>query len=371
MKKIGNAIYCAVFVALLLLPFLFTNFKKDQISELDNSYLPELNWEEEKPVRERIAELENYLNMRIGFREQSLTWHQLLNYELFHELNHPLYLFGKDGYVFFNTDNYISDYQHLNLNAEWASGFADWMCRFRDVCETHGAKFYYLLIPDKKTLYSEYFPSGYNQLGEISRTDQVLEALGKTDLNWLYVKDAMLAAKAEMPVANVKFDAGHCNENGIFVFCRELVNRIREDFPAVPALRMEDFTVETEHMDFLPDSHFPIDEDVPLDHAREVSAVSDRSWLLSRLSFKKNSKYTRFLDPEHPELPKLLILHDSYLNGKEKFFFGRFSEITFIHRENLLGPHTMETYMKVLKPDIVVYENPERSFPTALYDPEK
>lgn len=371
MKKISNIVFCALFVALLVLPFLFTNFEKDQISELDNSYLPEINWEEEKPARERIAELENYLNMRIGFREQSLTWYQLLNYELFREMDHPLYMFGRDGYVFFNTDRYINDYQHLNLDAEWAGHFADWMVRFRDISEAHGAKFYYLLIPDKKTLYSEYFPSGYHQKGDVSRTDQVLEALGRTDVDWLYVKDEMMLAKEEMPVANVKYDAGHCNENGTFVFCRALVDRIREAFPAVPALRMEDFTVETVHEDFLPDTYFPIDEDIPSYHAREATVVSDGTWLANHLSFKENSKHTRFLDPEHPELPKLLILHDSYLNGKEKFFFGRFSEITFIHRENLLGPHTLETYLEVLKPDIVVYENPERSFPTALYDPEK
>lgn len=371
MKKIANGIYCAVFIALLLLPFLFTNFRKDQISELDNTYLPEIDWDAEKPVRERIAELENYLNMRIGFREQSLTWHQLLSYGLFHEMDHPLYMFGKDGYVFFNTDKYIDDYQHLNLDAEWAQGFTDWMVRFRDISEERGAKFYYLLIPDKKTLYSEYFPAGYNQLGDISRTDQVLEALGKTDLNWLYAKDAMLAAKAEMPVANVKYDAGHCNENGTFVFCRALIDRIREDFPAVPPLEREAFAVETEHMEYLPDTHFPIDEDVPVYRLLEKSVRSDRTWLNSHLSFQENSVRTRYIDPEHPELPKLLVLHDSYLKGKEKFFYGHFSEITFIHRDNLPGPHTLTQYLEVLQPDIVVFENPERSFPTGLFDPEQ
>lgn len=368
MKKIGNTVYCVLFVGLLLLPFLFTDFRKNQISELDNTYLPELSWEEDTPIRERVGELENYLNMRIGFRSQSLTWHQLINYALFHQIDHPLYMFGKEGHVFLNTEKYINDYQHLNLDAEWARRFADWMVTFRDLSEAHGASYYYLLIPDKKTLYAEFFPSGYNQLGEISRTDQALEALGKTDVNWLYAKDAMLAAKEEMPVANVKYDVGHCNENGTFVFCRLLLDRIRVDYPEVPALEREEFSVEMVEQAYLPDSYFPIHEEVPVYHPLTSSVVSKGTWLKEHLSFRENTSHTRFVDPEHPELPKLLVLHDSYLKSKEKFFFGHFSEITFIHRDNLLGPHSLERYLEVLQPDIVVYENPERSFSPG-YDP--
>lgn len=371
MKKRGTTIYCIVFVSLLLLPFLFTNFKKNQISTLDNTYLPEIRWKEEETARERISEIENYLNMRIGFRRASLTLHQVLNYVLIQESVHPLYMLGKDGHAFLRNDNYINDYQHLNLDADWVAGFVEWMCKFRDTSEAHGANYYYLLIPDKKTLYSEFFPDGYNQFGDTSRTDLVLQALGQTDLKWIYAKDAMLAGKKDTSICNKRYDVGHCNENGTFIFCKLLIDRIRNDYPNVPALRREEFSVETVRKFFMPESYFPINETIPAYHSNYDGAVSDQEWLNGHLLFENNSSHTRYVDPEHPEFPKLLVLHDSYLEGKEKFFLGHFSEITFIHRNNLLGLRTLESYLEVLKPDIVVYENPERSFPTALYDPEQ
>lgn len=67
------------------------------------------------------------------------------------------------------------------------------------------------------------------------------------------------------------------------------------------------------------------------------------------------------MNEELPELPKLLILHDSYLNGEAKLFLDHFSEVTLIHRGNVKGPHVYEAYLELLRPDIVIFENPERS----------
>ena len=112
MGKVSERCFCLAFLLILFVPFLFTNFKKDQVSEIDNTYLPELQWSGDTPVGDRINDIENYLNARIGFRDQMLTMYQILNDRLFNLMEHPLYMYGKNGYVYFGTWGYIAEYQN-------------------------------------------------------------------------------------------------------------------------------------------------------------------------------------------------------------------------------------------------------------------
>ena len=260
MKNLTERCFCLFFLALLVIPFLFTNFKHNQTSEIDNSYLPELQWDESTSADQKISDIENYLNMRIGFREQFLNMYQVFNDRLFGLMEHPLYMYGEDGYVYFKFWSYIVDYQHLNLDQQYADDFAHAMRIFSDLSEERGADFYYLLIPDKKTIYPEYFPKGINQRGNVSRTDQILYSLGKADVNYLFLYDVLTEAKEHDQVFNVKFDAGHWNDTGAFYSMCELYRRLREDHPEIPMLTKEAYDTKMIHVDSLPVSHFAIDE---------------------------------------------------------------------------------------------------------------
>ena len=101
----------------------------------------------------------------------------------------------------------------------------------------------------------------------------------------------------------------------------------------------------------------------PIYSLKKSTAVSDLDWLNRNLSFPKANIYrNQFVNSEKSNLPKLLVIHDSYLNGNEKYFSENISEVTFIHRDNLLGSRELEDYHEVLNPNIVVLENLERSF---------
>lgn len=369
MKKLTDSCFCLVFILMLLTPFLFTNFKHDQISEINNSYLPELQWTESTPVGDRINDLENYLNMRIGFREQFLDLFQILNDRLFGIMEHPLYMYGKNEYVYFKNWGYIVDYQHLNLDQEYADELARSVQTFKDLITERGASFYYLIIPDKKTVYSEYMPKGMNQLGTVSKADQVMQSLRETDVNYLFLRDDLIEAKQHAQIFNVKYDAGHWNDIGAFYGISALYRRIRTDYPEIPMLTAEAYEIGTRHVDTLPVSHFAIDEELPVYKLKTSTAISDSDWMEEEFSFPASTPYwTRFVNPEKADLPKLLVFHDSYFFGRELFFTENFSEVTFIHRENLTGTAILKEYLDVLDPDIVVYEHPESGFWTKVFD---
>lgn len=367
MKKL-NSLFILLFMGMLIVPLLLTNVKKDQVSGIDNRKLPELNWSDAHvPVNDRIANAEEYLNMRIGLREISLTAYQLLNDRLFHLMEHPTYMYGKDGWVFFRNDDYVRDYQHLNLDQELIDRFTGWLQGMSDISREHGADFLYVLVPDKKTVYSEYFPEGINVRGDMSRTDMLLDALRQTDIEWMYLYDAMAEAKKSGLVNNVKYDAGHWNEDGAFAALRAVYERLREKHPDIRMLEEEQFTITTEHKSSLQVSHFPIDEDVPLYKLKKKKSGSDKDWLDANLEFAdRNAFRARYVNPENEGLPKLLIFNDSYLAGKQKFFRENFSEVTMIHHDNLVNYQRFEEYLNALEPDIVIFENPERVLSTVM-----
>lgn len=94
--KIVKVIFLFCFTVMLVLPVICMNTEKDTISEIDNTMLPELNYEEEiKPIH-----IDGYLSKRIGFYDDAITSYIELNDSLFGEMVHPTYTYGEDGYVF-------------------------------------------------------------------------------------------------------------------------------------------------------------------------------------------------------------------------------------------------------------------------------
>lgn len=368
LRKWTERLFCLVFAAMLVLPLVTMNFQKEQISEIDNAYLPELEF---SPTRQFLREVEDYVNARMGFRTEILDLYQKLNDKVFGLMEHPLYMYGKDGHVFFRMDTYVKDFQRMNLDPEWTAHFADNIQNLERIAEERGIGFIYMLLPDKKTVYAEYFPDTILQMDNESRTDQVLRALDARGVNTFYPKDLLLAAKETMPVANKKYDAGHWNENGAFVTYRALMDGpMREFYPEIEPIEAEDFRVVDLHQYTLAVSRFIIDEWVPHYEPNNThGAAGDDNLIKEALPFLAKAHYARrYIMEENAGKPKLLVMHDSYMIEHEKFFTENFSEITFIHRENIRPGEQYEQCLDVFDPDIVIYENPERTFPIRFKD---
>lgn len=360
MKKFSNIVFSLLFVLLLFLPLAASNFKKDAVSEIDNKYLPEIQWELNSKLPQQI---ENYLTARIGFRTEALDLYQRLNDSLFHLLEHPNYMYGENGQVFYKLESYLADYQRLNIDEEEIDRLVSSVDYFSDYAREQGCAFIYLLVPDKKTVYAEDLPDSIHVKDTLSRTDRVLEKLSQTDVNYLWAKDIMIEGKSSMEVCNKEYDAGHWNENGAFLVYQELYQKIREIFPQVSPLSAEDYDISPVLETSLPASHFSIREEVPEYTLKNSTAVDDYQWAwdnLNHLLEDRSSHLSRHLNPTQADKPKLLIICDSYMIGDEKSFENHFSEVTMFHRKNLSSAETYEELLQTIRPDLVIYENPER-----------
>ena len=118
----------------MAVPALTINTRKNVVSDTDNRELNEfptidINFS---------SNLENYLQDRIGFRDQMLTAYQVINDRFAHELVHPGYTYGKEGYVFFKMhENVVFDEYHKT--------FAEAVLKMQQYCELRRKKFYFII----------------------------------------------------------------------------------------------------------------------------------------------------------------------------------------------------------------------------------
>ena len=328
MKRIMNILFVAIFFLCLVLPAVTMEFGKGVQSEIDNAYLPELEFETFAELEESLTD---YVDKRIGFRKESLWMYQRINDMAFSMMEHPTYMYGQNDHVYFKGTSYMRHYQHLNLDEEYADSFAEALRGFHEYAEHRDSIFLYFYLPDKETVYPEYYPDTVNVYGDVSFSDQILNALEKKGVPYLFAKDAMQEGKKDYLVNNKKYDAGHWNDHGAFVSIRQLFEELKEFYPQIQSLKQEEFILGTKTMKSLLVSNFEINEEVPVYSLKETAAINQTEALRERAKTLIPENYVcRYVNPECMDQPKLLIFGDSYLAGYDCFFINHFSEYTYI-----------------------------------------
>ena len=356
-KTIGNFVFIVFFMAILIVPMIFVNTKKNQISEIDNKSLtewPGFHWD--LSSRE---EIENFLNDRIGFREQAIEAYIELNDKLFHVMVHPLFMYGEEGHIYFKEDSYIAGYQRLNTDAAYLDSMVDFLQKTDDYLASKGIPFLYYLCPDKKTIYPEYFPKSIHVNEENESVTGYMEAaLSKTDIPYIIPTKELTEAKKDQVVYNKKYDATHWNEFGALIGHKLIDERMQEWFDDIPPLTEDDFNLTYTTMETLDVAKFPINETVPLYTLKEDHAGDASDYLKPYIKCTTTNFYTHYINPDCPNGRRLLVFTDSYFANYVWFYTNRFQEVYFIHRQNY---DYLQYMVNLTFPDVVIFETAERS----------
>ncbi|MDO5572545.1 MAG: hypothetical protein Q4G60_01045 [bacterium] len=361
-NKILNILYCVIFMTVVIVPALLTNTKTNQISMIDNKALtewPEIDWK--LTNREQV---ENYVDDRIGFRELVINSYIELNDELFSVMVHPLFMYGKDGHIFYKDPDYIAAYQHLNTNTQMLDSFVVFLTQTQDYLTQKGIPFLYFACPDKKTIYSEYFPDTINVNEQnISVTDYLKERLADTDVNYIMPIDELLTAKQDRTVYNKKYDATHWNEFGAMTAHKLIDGQIQTWFDDVPVLTEDNYDLEFIQVDSLDIAKFPIDEQVPVYSLKQDTSGDATEYLISYLDGYTNTFYSHYMNETAPNNRILLVFVDSYFGSYQKYYNNRFKEVYFVHRQNY---DYLQYYVNLFFPDAVIFETAERSISSEM-----
>ena len=363
-EKMVNFIFVLVFVGMIFLPFCLLDTTEIIDSSLENRRMT--MWPGWHFNQEINAWYGHYVEDRVAFRETAVRFYMDATYAVFGEFSEDLHMYGKDGEVFPADDGYIRAYQHLATDEELIDSFVTYLDRTNQYLEKQGVPFVFLSGLDKKTVYGEEMP---DYIRVDTTKESIMEMLARklTEKQVPYVipVQELRDAKQVERVYNQKYDSAHWNARGAMIGLRLLNEKVREMDPDVPLLTEDVFTASSEEktLEFI---SLPITEQVPVYMLKSEygdSILADGS-LLDVLPHVAGTGIQHYLNENALSDKTILILQDSFLDGKQDFFAYRYQNVYMISRQNY---ESMQYYVETLKPDVVVFENAERAFVDDLY----
>lgn len=363
-EKMVNFIFALVFVGMIFLPFCLLDTTEIIDSSLENRRMT--MWPGWHFNQEINAWYGHYVEDRVAFRETAVRFYMDATYAVFGEFSEDLHMYGKDGEVFPADDGYIRAYQHLATDEELIDSLVTYLDRTNQYLEKQGIPFVFLAGLDKKTVYGEEMPDYIHvDTTKESIMEMLARKLTEKQVPYVIPVQELQEAKQAERVYNQKFDSAHWNARGAMIGLRLLNEKVREMDPDVPLLTEDVFTVSSEEktLEFI---SLPITEEVPVYMLKSEygdSILADGS-LLDVLPHVAGTGIQHYLNENALSDKTILILQDSFLDGKQDFFAYRYQNVYMISRQNY---ESMQYYVETLKPDVVVFENAERAFVDDLY----
>lgn len=366
MKTI-KIIFCIIFSLLICVPTIRFNFEHNAISEIDNRKLTENPFSSNDDEEDLTEKIEDYVNDRIGFRNEMITAYTVLNDKLFNKMVHPSYSYGKQGYVFgaglTTVNNQFSDFHQ---------SFANMVKEIENYCKERNIPFVFVFNPAKPAVLNEYVADGVNY----SRVwaEKFLKTIDEYGIN--YVDNTVTLKNAYNQgevVFNKKYDANHWNDLGAYYGVNAILNNLKTQMPNIHINTLDEFDITQILQTSLPVSKFIINEKVP----KFTPINGDIEYIAkeyqSEIEF--NPSYTAFgyyINEARKEgsSPKALVFQGSYMNGMGyKFLANSFGEYIYVHDyQNILN---FDYYYNIFKPDCVIFEVAEYTLSEEYFDYEK
>lgn len=364
-RKLRTAMLVVV-AALVAAAIIATDWTPDSFSPADNRKKAEApTWNATRggdaglALVEYTGAIDSYVADRIGFRNELMAAYGLLNDKLFGVMTHPLYEYGKNGYVFFRFSNSTTSDDYL-------AAFAAYVREMQDYCEQRGIAFLYVLSPEKARIYPEEIPAS---VGEIPSTAATLKSyLDEYGVTYLDQADALLAAKESgQQVFNKVYDAGHWNTEGMYAGAQSILTRLQELGVDVDDIDLSSFHREYEQHGTLPASNYPIDEQTykyylidPSEGTTEVEGFTDD--LVMGNAYRSAWYYE---NEHHPNDVSVLMLQGSYYNTQGTMMHHQFNRFAMVH--NYQNVFVLPYYVDVFEPDIVIFENADYTYYDQYY----
>ncbi len=141
-------------------------------------------------------------------------------------------LVGYDNYFFYKDT--LNDFvgNGVLANSLYEKAVADLKER-NDWVEANGMKFYFVIAPNKNTVYPDYMPEGYT-IAEYRRYDQFVQLLSDAGITAVDLRETMANAVKANPQENLyyKYDT-HWNNHAGYHAYRTAMDLIDNDFPNV------------------------------------------------------------------------------------------------------------------------------------------
>lgn len=272
-------------------------------------------------------------------------------------------IMGRDGWMYLTADKSIGDYQKIvKVNPRETRSSLENLAAFNEWVEKNGGSLFWVVAPDKHTIYPQFMPDEIPVLGELSRFDRVLiqwMELG-LDVELIDLRAPLTEASSDYQVYQ-KGDT-HWNCIGAYYAYQEVIGRVSTLYPDVTPYSLDDYEIKylnTETRDITGMlGIYQLEEGVVLLPKYNPSQLTTKE---IKLEYKGSA---RVVENERKDLPTALVIHDSFYPACFNYFF----EQHFSHTYSI--PYvSVKNYADLIeeqKADIVIIETVERYLVTRL-----
>lgn len=180
---------------------------------------------------------DKFLASKMIVRESLLDVYSNIKYRVFGVSPTNKVLLGKNGWLFYKGARHLDDYQRTNPMASkelfYWSRIRKWRKRWLN---TQGIKYLLVFVPDKRSIYPEYYPDSIKHKNEVSRLDQLINYISSNSrLDYIDLRGPLLEAKKKKKTYFIT--DSHWNSWGAYIGYREISHALKKWYPNIRILR--------------------------------------------------------------------------------------------------------------------------------------
>ncbi len=188
-----------------------------------------------KNIKDYPKKYEDYFNDNLAFKNEIRKYRAEALYKVLNTAADARVLIGKNDFLFYDgtTDgNTINNYRKIaRFTKKEKEKIKDNLVETKDYFQKQGKPFYVIMVPDKENVYREYMPDVIEskKSSKASMAEDLINYLKEnTDLNILYLKDALMKGKDKGRVF-LRYDT-HWTDYGAYLGVMEIVSNIEKDY---------------------------------------------------------------------------------------------------------------------------------------------
>jgi len=360
-KKIVNYVILILFLIVLYVPYISFQFigKYLEVDTSENRNLaekPVLDFSSIKSIVRFPSQFDNYWNDHLPYRNLIKQADASIRYDWLKISPDSRVIIGKnDGkpdyvWLFYNAvkdGNPIGDITGAKVfKSEDKTTIYESITENTKKLKEKNIELYYLVVPNKSTIYSEKLPDSIKTVDK-TRTDDMIEYLENANIdNAVYVKKELMEAKK---TADTYYHLDtHWNNYGAFLGTKELMKRIDSDFHLFDDFEITGDTYVIKRGDLY--NFININKDF----YDKTIGVKNQYIVPYQTTVLEDS--LRLTNNEHYQYDQcVMIIGDSYRGAIIQYFASLYKEVIHMHRNDYESA-MIDKY----QPDIIISVGVER-----------
>ncbi len=353
---------------LLFLVFIYFPIVNDVLHVTKKFHLQEKRAQVKKPdlrfdtLNKLFAQYRRYYKDSFSLRNILIYLNNLYKVKLYGFSPVSKTIIGKNGWLFMAKEsenvNEVDYFRSKKLfSKEELKHWRNTLEQRRDWLANRGILYFFIIVPNKSTIYSEFMPDFIHPVRNQSRLDQLLNYLKKnSDFQIIDVRKVLINAKKDCEVY-YKTDS-HWNEYGAYIAYREIMKYIGKYFKNIKPMSISNFEIEIRN-------RFGGDLAITLslqDTIYRENFIEFRSKIPLKARGKRLGNISKYVSQTCSEcrvsgLPNAVIVHDSFIHELKPFISEHFSRILYVWD---WGLNFYSDIIEKEKPKIVIEEMAER-----------